>query len=68
MATVKSLKADVSSVNPSSEQMEKLRFVCGVICRKWSYAIGGNFGNEKTRMNKLNEERLLISWGLRVPI
>ena len=26
------------------------------------------YGDEKTRMNKLNEKRSLIMWGLRVPI
>ena len=43
LATVKSLKADVSSVSPSSERLEELWVVCGFICRKWSYAIGGNW-------------------------
>ena len=38
--------------------------VCGFICRKGSYAIG----DEKTGINKLNEKRSLIPWGLRVTI
>ena len=42
MATVKGKKADVSSVSPSSERLEELWVVCGFICRKWSYVIGGN--------------------------
>ena len=32
------------------------------LCYWWEY------GDEKTRINKLNEKRLLILWGLRVPI
>ena len=42
MATVKGKKADVSSVSPSSERLEELWVMFGFICRKWSYAIGGN--------------------------
>ena len=42
LAAVKSLKADVSSVSPSSVRLEELWVVFGFICRKWSYAIGGN--------------------------
>ena len=32
------------------------------LCYWWEY------GDEKTRINKLNEKRSLILWGLRVPI
>ena len=32
------------------------------LCYWWEY------GDEETRINKLNEKRLLILWGLRVPI
>ena len=32
------------------------------LCYWWEY------GDKKTRINKLNEKRLLILWGLRVPI
>ena len=39
---VKSYKADVSSVSPSSERMEELRAVCVFTCGKWSYAISGD--------------------------
>ena len=49
LATVKSLKADVSSVSPSSERLEELWVVCGFICRKWSYAIGGNMVTREQR-------------------
>ena len=41
MATVKSKKADVSSVNPSSERLEELWVVFVFRGRKWSYVIGG---------------------------
>ena len=40
-------KADVSSVSPSSERLEELWVVCGFICRKWSYTIGGNMVTRK---------------------
>ena len=40
MATVKSFKAVVSSVGPSSERMEELWVVCVFLSRKWSYANG----------------------------
>ena len=36
------LKADVSSVSPSSERLEELWVLCGFTCRKWSYANCGN--------------------------
>ena len=42
LAAVQSLKADVSSVSPSSVRLKELWVVCGFICRKWSYPIGGN--------------------------
>ena len=42
LAAVQSLKADVSSVSPSSVRLKELWVVCGFICRKWSYHIGGN--------------------------
>ena len=47
LATVKGKKADISSVSPSSERLEKLWVACGFICRKWSYAIGGNMVTRK---------------------
>ena len=40
LATSKGKKADVSSVSPSSERLEKLWVVCRFICKKWSCAIG----------------------------
>ena len=55
MAIVKSFKADVSSVSPSSERTEKLWVVFVSICRKSSYAIGGNMVMRKTR-------RKLVEW------
>ena len=42
-----SLKADLSSVSPSSERSEELWVVCVFICRKWSYVIGGNMVTRK---------------------
>ena len=33
---------NVWSVSPLSERLEELWVVCGFICRKWSYAIGGS--------------------------
>ena len=47
LATVKGKKADVSSVSPSSERLEELWVVGEFICRKWSYAIGGNMVTRK---------------------
>ena len=44
---LKGKKADVSSVSPSSERLEELWAVRGFICRKWSYAIGGNMVTRK---------------------
>ena len=38
MATVKSLKADISSVSPSSERFEEFLVVFVYLCRKRSYA------------------------------
>ena len=61
LATVKCLKANVSSVGPLSGWLEDLWVVCGFICRKWSYAFGGN---TMTWINKMNETcSLLILWG-----
>ena len=41
LATVKIyLKADVSSISPSSGQTEELWVVCGLYTKRWSYAIG----------------------------
>ena len=37
----------------------------GLYVERWSYAVGGNV---IIRRNKLNENRSLIPWGLRVPI
>ena len=63
MATVKSLKSDVSSVSPWSEQLEELRVVRVYIeLRYW-----WKYGDKKTRITQLNEKRSLIPWGLRVP-
>ena len=42
LATVKSLKADVLRISPSSEQLEELWVVFVFICRKWSYTVGEN--------------------------
>ena len=47
----KNFKADVSCVDPSSELMEELWAMCVFICRKRSYAIGGNTVTRKTRIN-----------------
>ena len=47
LTTINSLKADVSTVSPWSEQLEELWVVCGFIRRKWSYAIGGNIVTRK---------------------
>ena len=35
---LRELKADVSSVSPSSERFEKLWVVCGLYTKRWSYA------------------------------
>ena len=43
----KSLMADILSVSPLSEQLEELWVVCGFICKKWSYTIGGNMVTRK---------------------
>ena len=69
LATVESFKAGVSSVSPSSEGLEELWVVCGLICRKWSYFVPlvGIWWRE-TGIKSLNEKRSLISWGLRVPV
>ena len=64
LATVKSLKADVSSVSPFSERLEELWVACVFLCWKWSYAIGGNMVTRKQE----SEKRSLIPWRLRVPI
>ena len=58
LATVKGKKADVLSVSPSSERLEELWVVCGFICRKWSYAIGGNMVTRK--QEKLVEWKALV--------
>ena len=51
MATVKSLKSDVSSVSPWSEQLEELRVVRVYIeLRYW-----WKYGDKKTRINQLND-------------
>ena len=53
------LKADVSGVSPSSERLEELWVVCAFLCRKWSYAIGWEYGEEKTRINHYNIQSIL---------
>jgi len=68
LATVKRLKADVSSVSPSSEQIKELWVALGLYREWWSYAIGRNMATSKTRINQLNEKRSLTPWGLSVPI
>ena len=69
LVTVKSFKADVSSVSLSSDRMEKLWVVCVCLyAKKWSYAIGRNIVTKKTKITYLNGKRPLITWGLRVPI
>ena len=35
-------KANFSSISPSSERLEELCVVCGFVCRKWGYVIGGS--------------------------
>ena len=42
-----SLKSNVSSVSPSSEEIEELWVVCLFICGIWSYAIDGNMVTRK---------------------
>ena len=51
LVTVKSFKADVSSVSLSSDRMEKLWVVCVCvfICKKLSYAIVRNMVTKKTK-------------------
>ena len=44
-------KADFSRVSPSSERLEELWVEYGFIVAKWSYAIGGDIVNEKTKIN-----------------
>ena len=46
-STVKGKKADASSVSPSSELLEELWVVCGFICSKWGYIIGGSMVTRK---------------------
>ena len=53
--TVKSLKADVSSISPSPERLGELWVVCGFVCRKWSRAIGG-------KMDWLVNKNKLVEW------
>ena len=42
ISRAKSLMADILSVSPLTERLEELWVVCGFICRKWSYTIGGS--------------------------
>ena len=63
----KEFKADVSSVSPSLGRLEELWVVCVPMqemepCYQWEY------GDEKTRLNQLNENHSLIPWRVRVPI
>ena len=51
LATVKRLKADASSVSPSSEQIKELWVALGLYREWWSYAVGGNMATWKTRIN-----------------
>ena len=55
---VQSLKADVLSVSPLSEQLEEWWVVCGFICRKWSYTIGGSLVGIWWQENKTK----LVEW------
>ena len=48
--------------------MEELRVVCVFICWKMELRYWWECSDEKTRINKMNEERSLIPLGLRVPI
>ena len=50
MATVKALKADVSSVSPSSEGLEELWVVC-VYMQKMELRYWWECGDEKTIIN-----------------
>ena len=54
MATVKRLKADVSSVSPSSEKIKELWVALGLYREWWSYAIWWEHGNVENK-NKLIE-------------
>jgi len=47
MATAKTLKADVSSVSPSSERIKKLWVALRLYGEWWSYAIGRTLQREK---------------------
>ena len=68
MATVRSFKANVSSVSPSSERMEELQAVRVFKCRKWSYAIVGNMVTRKSRkIGRMKSVRSILRW-LRMPI
>jgi len=51
LATVKRLKAEVSSVSPSSERIKELWVALGLYREWWSYAIGRNMATGKTRIN-----------------
>ena len=56
LATIKSFKADVSSVSPSSKRVEELRVlcVCVCVCRKWSYAtllVGTGWRKNKNKIS-----------------
>ena len=62
MATVTSFKADIWSISPASEWIKVLWVVCVFICRKRSYAIGGNMVTRKKRINQLDEKCLLINF------
>ena len=64
---MKNFKADVSSVSPSSERLEAL-WIVSVYLQKMELRYWWEYGDEKTRINKLNEKHPLIPWGLRVPI
>ena len=64
---MKNFKADVSSVSPSSERLEAL-WIVSVYLQKMELRYWWEYGDEKTRINKLNEKHSLIPWGLRVPI
>ena len=68
MATVRSFKANVSSLSPSSERMGELQAVRVFKCRKWSYAIVGNMVTRKSRkIGRMKSVRSILRW-LRMPI
>ena len=46
-STVKGKKADASSVSSSSELLEEFWVVCGFICSRWSFTIGGSMVTRK---------------------